>query len=181
MIIINGYICIIFRSFLLYHFSYISRTCLSRSALHFIAFLLLHTIFPDYHTKICAYMLLLFANFLISKWLFYVSVEHQHIDIDNVRGNNPYIKYRTIHNNKHLSTNNKQIVKRDYNHLREYSSIYHMWLLKNSINLLGNFNFHSLSKLPSIQTFDLSTSCTTIPNAKVKTRLAEIMHNAFNS
>lgn len=120
MIIINGYICIIFRPFLLYHFSYISRTCLSRSALHFIAFLLLHTLFPDYHTKICAYMLLLFANFLISKLLFYVSVEHQHIDINNVRGNNPYIEYITINNNKHLSTNNKQIVKRDYNHLKEY-------------------------------------------------------------
>ena len=65
-------------------------------------------------------MLLLFANFLISKLLFYVSVEHQHIDINNVRGNNPYIEYITTNNNKHLSTNNKQIVKRDYNHLKEY-------------------------------------------------------------
>jgi hypothetical protein len=31
-------------------------------------------------------MLLLFANFLISKLLFYVSVEHQHIDRDVIIG-----------------------------------------------------------------------------------------------
>jgi len=103
-----------------------------------------------------------FAKFLISKLLFYVSVEHQHIDLDNVRGNNPYIKYRTyrqytIINIRDLGTNNKQILKRDYNHLWQYSSIYQCDYWKTLLTfwkiliLIPYHNFHLSKHLMYLQ------------------------------
>ena len=54
-----------------------------------------------------------------------------------------------------------------------------MWILKNSKELLDNFNSNSLSSVNSIKTYDFSTLYTNIPHTKLKSRLAELIRNAF--
>ena len=54
-----------------------------------------------------------------------------------------------------------------------------MWILKNSKELLDNFNSHSLASVISIKTYDFSTLDTNIPHTKLKSRLAELIINAF--
>ena len=54
-----------------------------------------------------------------------------------------------------------------------------MWILKNSTELLDNFNSNSLSSIHSIKTYGFSTLCTNIPHTKLKSRLAELIRNTF--
>ena len=54
-----------------------------------------------------------------------------------------------------------------------------MWILKNSKELLDNFNSNSLSSIHSIKTYDFSTLYTNIPHTKLKSRLAELIRNTF--
>ena len=51
------------------------------------------------------------------------------------------------------------------------SGINHMWILKNSKELLDNFKSRSFSEITFIKTFDFSTLYTTIPPVKLKNRL----------
>jgi hypothetical protein len=60
------------------------------------------------------------------------------------------------------------------------SGINHMWILKNSKDLLDNIKSRSFSQVSSINTFDLSTLYTTLPHDKLKTRLKETIHKAFS-
>ena len=60
-----------------------------------------------------------------------------------------------------------------------HSGINQMWILKNSKELLDNLQSHSLSSIHSIKTYDFSTLYTTIPHAKLKFRLSELIKNAF--
>ena len=53
------------------------------------------------------------------------------------------------------------------------SGINQMWILKNSKELLDNFNSNSLSTINSNKTFDFSTLYTNIPHTKLKSSLAE--------
>ena len=59
------------------------------------------------------------------------------------------------------------------------SGINQMWILKNSKELLENLKSHSLSKVSSIKTFDFSTLYTTIPHEKLKSRLKQLVSQAF--
>ena len=54
-----------------------------------------------------------------------------------------------------------------------------MWIPKNSKELLENLHSTSLSSVNSIQSFDFSTLCTTIPHNKLKSRLFEIIAQTF--
>ena len=54
-----------------------------------------------------------------------------------------------------------------------------MWILKNSEEFLDYFKSRCFSQISSIKTFDFSTLYTTIPYVKLKNRLKEIIHNAF--
>ena len=56
--------------------------------------------------------------------------------------------------------------------------INHMWILKNSKDLLDNLKSRSFPQVS--KTFDLSTLYTTLPHDKLKTRLKEIIHKAFS-
>ena len=56
------------------------------------------------------------------------------------------------------------------------SGINHMWILKNSKDLLDNLKSRSFSQVSSIKTFDFSTLYTTLPHDKLKTRLKETIH-----
>ena len=60
-----------------------------------------------------------------------------------------------------------------------HSGINQMWILKNSKELLINFNSHSLVSVNSIKTYDFSTLYTNILHTKFKSRLAELIRNAF--
>ena len=60
-----------------------------------------------------------------------------------------------------------------------HSGINQMWILKNSKELLDNFNSNSLASVDSIKTYDFSTLYTNIPHTKLKSRLAELIRNAF--
>ena len=60
------------------------------------------------------------------------------------------------------------------------SGINHMWILKNSKDLLDNLKSRSFSQVFSIKTFDFSTLHTTLPHYKLKTRLKETIHKAFS-
>ena len=59
------------------------------------------------------------------------------------------------------------------------SDINQMWILKNSEELLENLNSNSLASVHSIKTYDFSTLYTTIPHSKLKSRLTELIRNAF--
>ena len=61
------------------------------------------------------------------------------------------------------------------------SGINHMWILKNSKDLLENLKSRSFSEISSIKTFDFSTLYTTLPHDKLKSRLKELIHKAFNN
>ena len=54
-----------------------------------------------------------------------------------------------------------------------------MWILKNSKELLDNLQSHSLFSIHSIKHMIFSTLYTTIPHAKLKFRLSELIKNAF--
>ena len=60
------------------------------------------------------------------------------------------------------------------------SGINHMWILKNSKDLLDNLKSRSFSHASSIKTFDFSTLYTTLPDDKLKSRLKETIHKAFS-
>ena len=60
------------------------------------------------------------------------------------------------------------------------SGIDHMWILKNSKDLLDNLKSRSFSQVSSIKIFDFSTLYTTLPHDKLKTRLKETIHKAFS-
>ena len=60
------------------------------------------------------------------------------------------------------------------------SGINHMWILKNSKDLLDNLKSRSFFQVSSIKTFDFSTLYTTLPHDKLKTRLKETIHKAFS-
>ena len=59
------------------------------------------------------------------------------------------------------------------------TGINEMWILKNSFELLQKMNrFHYL-KITSIQTFDFSTLCTSIPHQKLKDRIHMLVNQIY--
>jgi hypothetical protein len=56
------------------------------------------------------------------------------------------------------------------------SGINHIWILKNSKDLLDNLKSRSFPQVSSIKTFDFATLYTTLPHDKLKTRLKETIH-----
>ena len=54
-----------------------------------------------------------------------------------------------------------------------------MWILKNSTNSLSSLGHLGVHKATSIQTFDFSTLYTSIPHDLLKSRMNNIINNAF--
>ena len=54
-----------------------------------------------------------------------------------------------------------------------------MWILKNSTNVLSSLGHFRVHKATSIQTFDFSTLYTSIPHDLLKSRMNNIINNAF--
>ena len=61
------------------------------------------------------------------------------------------------------------------------SGINHMWIWKNSKDLLDNLKSRSFSQVSSIKTFDFSTLYTTLPHDKIKNPLKRNNSQSFQS
>ena len=59
------------------------------------------------------------------------------------------------------------------------NGINQMWILKNSKELLDRHKSPNFNLITNIKSFDFSTLYTTIPNQKLKSRLATIIRNSF--
>ena len=60
-----------------------------------------------------------------------------------------------------------------------HTGVNNMWILKNSTNLLSSLDHWEVHKATSIQTFDFSTLYTSIPHDLLKSRMNNIINNAF--
>ena len=54
-----------------------------------------------------------------------------------------------------------------------------MWILKNSTSLLSSLDQFDVRTATSVQTFDFSTLYTSIPLDLLKSRISNLVHNAF--
>ena len=54
-----------------------------------------------------------------------------------------------------------------------------MWILKNSTSLLSSLDQLDVLTATSVQTFDFSTLDTSIPHDLLKSRISNLVHNAF--
>ena len=54
-----------------------------------------------------------------------------------------------------------------------------MWILKNSTSLLPSLDQIDVRTATSVQTFDFSTLYTSIPHDLLKSRISNLVHNAF--
>ena len=59
------------------------------------------------------------------------------------------------------------------------SGVKNMCILKNSTNLLSSFDQLDVRTATSVQTFDFSTLYTSIPHDLLKSRISNLVHNAF--
>ena len=53
------------------------------------------------------------------------------------------------------------------------------WILKNSTSLLSSLDQLDVRTATSVQTFDFSTLCTSIPHDLLKSRISNLVHNTF--
>ena len=60
-----------------------------------------------------------------------------------------------------------------------HDGVNNIWILKNSTNLLSSLGHLGVHKAISIQTFDFSTLYTSIPHDLLKSRMNNIINNAF--
>ena len=60
-----------------------------------------------------------------------------------------------------------------------HTGVNNMWILKNSTDLLSSLSHFGVHRATSIQTFDFSTLCTSIPHDLLKSRMNSIINNAF--
>ena len=59
------------------------------------------------------------------------------------------------------------------------NGVNNMWILKNSTSLLSSLDQLAVRTAKSVQTFDFSTLYTSIPHDLLKSRISNLVHNAF--
>ena len=59
------------------------------------------------------------------------------------------------------------------------NGVNNMWILKNSRSLLSSLDQLDVCTATSVQTFDFSTLYTSIPHDLLKSRISNLVHNAF--
>ena len=60
-----------------------------------------------------------------------------------------------------------------------HTGVNNMWILKNSTNALSSLGHLGVHRATSIQTFDFSTLYTSIPHDLLKSRMNNLINNAF--
>ena len=78
-----------------------------------------------------------------------------------------------------LLTHIKQGLQKNCETFYSRSGINQMWILKNSKELLEHLQSPNFNHITSIKSFDFSTLYTTIPQQKLKSRLATIIRTSF--
>ena len=61
------------------------------------------------------------------------------------------------------------------------NGVNNMWILKNSTGLLSSLDQLDVRTATSVQTFDFSTLYTSIPHDLLKSRISNLVHNAFRN
>ena len=82
------------------------------------------------------------------------------------------------HRSKVLSTIKDGLV-RYCNTKTSRNGVNNMWILKNSTSLLSSLDQRDVRTATSVQTFDFSTLYTSIPHDILKSRISNLVHNAF--
>ena len=91
-----------------------------------------------------------------------------------------YCSIKTSHTGVNEAQNNIIIrCKRYYKETVVCSTMQHMWIFKISTNLLSSLGHLGVHRATSIQTFDFSTLYTSIPHDLLKSRMNNIINNAF--
>ena len=80
---------------------------------------------------------------------------------------------------KVLSTKYKGWIVRYCNTKTSHNGVNNMWILKNSTSLLLSLGQLDVRTAISVQTFDFSTLYTSIPHDQLKSRISNLVHNAF--
>ena len=62
-----------------------------------------------------------------------------------------------------------------------HNGVNNMWILKNSTSLLSSLDQLDVRTATSVQTFDFSTLYTSIPHDLLKSRISNLVHNAFRN
>ena len=73
----------------------------------------------------------------------------------------------------------KDVLVRYCNTKTSRNGVNNMWILKNSTGLLSLFDQLDVRTATSVQTFDFSTLYTSIPHNLLKSRISNLVHNAF--
>ena len=60
-----------------------------------------------------------------------------------------------------------------------HNGVNNMWILKNSASLLSSLDQLDVRTAMSVQTFDFSTLYSSIPHDLLKSRISNLVHNAF--
>ena len=89
-------------------------------------------------------------------------------------------------NNEHLKEDYRQHlfeclvgIQRYCNTKTSRNGVNNMWILKNSTSLLSSLDQLDVRTAKSVQTFDFSTLYTSIPHDLLKSRISNLVHNAF--
>ena len=61
------------------------------------------------------------------------------------------------------------------------NGVNNMWILKNSTSLLSSLDQLDVRTATSVQAFDFSTLYTSIPHDLLKSRISNLVHNAFRN
>ena len=73
----------------------------------------------------------------------------------------------------------KDVLVRYCNTSTSRNGVNNMWILKNSTSLLSSLDRRDVRTATSVQTFDFSTLYTSIPHDLLKSRISNVVHNAF--
>ena len=79
---------------------------------------------------------------------------------------------------KVLSTIKDGLVRRYCNNKTSRNGVNNMWILKNLTSLLSSLDQLDV-RTATVQTFDFSTLYTSIPHDLLKSRISNLVHNAF--
>ena len=89
----------------------------------------------------------------------------------------PY-KHRFIAGSSNCTTKDRR-ASRYCNTYTSRNGVNNMWILKNSTSLLSSVDQLDIRIATSVQTFDFTTLHTSIPHDLLKSRISNLVHNAF--
>ena len=117
--------------------------------------------------------------------IYYRTSDNTFIPISNsekpVAGNKCYVQMKDIiiHPLTKVLSTIKDGLVRYCNTKTSHNGVNNMWFLKNSTSLLSSLDQLDVRTATSVQTFDFSTLYISIPHDLLKSRISNLVHNAF--